>query len=41
LYQIVRAFQARRPHGVIPIIYKRCSQDLGLTSCSGVSDVIV
>lgn len=31
LYQLVRAFQARRPHGVIPILYKRCAQDLGLS----------
>lgn len=31
LYQIARAFQSRRPHGVIPILYKRCSQDLGLS----------
>lgn len=34
LYQIVRAFQARRPHGVIPILYKRCAQDLGLSVCT-------
>jgi hypothetical protein len=33
LYQIVRAFQARRPHGVIPILYKRCPADLGLDAC--------
>ena len=31
LYQIVRAFQARRPHGVVPVLYKRCAQDLGLS----------
>lgn len=34
LYQIVRAFQARRPHGVIPILYKRCAMDLGLDACA-------
>ncbi len=34
LYQIVRAFQARRPHGVIPMLYKRCAQDLGLNACT-------
>lgn len=34
LYQIVRAFQARRPHGVIPVLYKRCVQDLGLAACA-------
>lgn len=33
IYQIVRAFQARRPHTVIPVIYQRCAQDLGLSSC--------
>jgi hypothetical protein len=30
LYQIQRAFQARRPHGVIPIIYRRQPQNFGL-----------
>lgn len=39
LYQVMRAYQARRPHGVIPILYKRCSVDLGLSSCSGVTDL--
>lgn len=34
LYQIIRAFQARRPHGVIPILYKRCAMDLGLDACA-------
>lgn len=38
LYQIVRAFQARRPHGVIPILYKRCAQDLGFATCTAVTD---
>jgi len=32
MYQIERAFQAKRPHGVIPILMQRCQQDLGLTS---------
>lgn len=32
-YQIVRAFQARRPHGIVPVLYKRCAQDLGLALC--------
>jgi hypothetical protein len=31
LYQILRAFQARRPHGVIPILYRRAPQAWGLT----------
>jgi hypothetical protein len=38
-YQIVRAFQPRRPHGVIPVLYKRCAQDLGLTACTGLTDL--
>ncbi len=37
IYQIVRAFQARRPHGVIPILTKRCAQDLGLSSCTSLT----
>jgi hypothetical protein len=38
LYQIVRAFQSKRPHGVIPILYRRCAQDLGLNvSCSEIT----
>jgi hypothetical protein len=32
-YQIVRAFQARRPHGIVPVLYKRCAEDLGLALC--------
>lgn len=32
-YQFTRAFQARRPHGVVPVLYKRCAVDLGLTQC--------
>lgn len=39
IYQIVRAFQAQRPHGVIPILYKRCAEDLGLSSCDNLSDL--
>ena len=38
-YQIVRAFQSRRPHGVIPILYRRCALDLGLTQCDGLTDL--
>lgn len=37
-YQIVRAFQARRPHGVIPVLYKRCAEDLGLSTCTDLTD---
>lgn len=40
-YQIVRAFQARRPHGVIPILYKRCAEDLGLVTCEGLTDTSI
>ena len=38
-YQIVRAFQAIRPHGVIPILYKRCAEDLGLSSCTAITSL--
>ena len=41
IYQIVRAFQARRPHGVIPILYKRCAEDLGLSTCTDLTDTSV
>ena len=37
-YQIVRAFQSRRPHGIIPILSKRCAEDLGLSTCTGLTD---
>lgn len=40
-YQIVRAFQPRRPHAVIPILYKRCALDLGLSSCTGLTDASI
>lgn len=39
IYQIVRAFQPRRPHGVIPVLYKRCAEDLGLATCTGLTDL--
>lgn len=39
IYQIVRAFQPRRPHGVIPILYKRCAEDLGLSTCDSLTTV--
>lgn len=40
LYQFQRAFQARRPHGVIPILMKRCAQDLGLdVTCDSIVTV--
>lgn len=39
IYQIVRAFQPRRPHAVVPVLYKRCAQDLGLSACTGLTDI--
>ena len=39
IYQIVRAFQPRRPHAVIPVLYKRCSEDLGRSTCTGLTDL--
>lgn len=41
IYQFVRAFQPRRPHAVIPVLYKRCAIDLGLSSCSGLTTLTV
>lgn len=43
IYQFVRAFQARRPHAVIPILYKRCAEDLGLgdATCTEVTDITI
>ncbi len=41
LYQIERAIQARRPHAVIPVLYKRCAQDLGLVVCQDLTDITV
>lgn len=38
-YQIVRAFQARRPHGIVPILMKRCAEDLGLATCTSLTDM--
>ena len=40
IYQIERAIQARRPHGVIPVLYKRCAADLGLGdgTCTQITD---
>lgn len=37
IYQIVRAFQPRRPHGVVPVLYKRCAEDLGLSTCTSLT----
>lgn len=38
-YQFVRAFQPRRPHAVIPMLYKRCAIDLGLGSCTSITSL--
>lgn len=32
-YQITRAYQPFRPQFVVPILYKRCTADLGLAAC--------
>lgn len=38
IYQIMRAYQPVRPHAVIPILFKRCDFDLGISQCaSGVA----
>lgn len=36
-YQIARAYESLRPMTVIPIAYKRCAYELGLTACSDFS----
>jgi hypothetical protein len=41
IYQIVRAFQARRPHGVVPVLYKRCALDFGFSTCTEVTDASI
>lgn len=41
LYDITRAFQAKRPHGVIPILSKRCAEDLGLATCEALTDTSI
>ena len=33
-YQITRAYKPLRPQWVVPILYKRCPGDLGLTDCT-------
>jgi hypothetical protein len=33
-YQITRAYKPMRPQWVVPILYKRCPADLGLTDCT-------
>lgn len=38
VYQIQRAYQPVRPHAVIPILFKRCDFNLGISTCaSGVA----
>lgn len=32
-YQITRAYKPVRPQWIVPILYKRCKTDLGLTEC--------
>lgn len=32
-YQITRAYQPERPQFVVPLLYKRCTADLGLQEC--------
>jgi hypothetical protein len=36
-YQITRAYRPLRPQWVVPILYKRCVADLGLTTCEDVT----
>jgi len=41
LYQVERAIQARRPHAVIPILMKRCAEDMGLATCTSLTSATV
>jgi hypothetical protein len=36
-YQITRAYKPLRPQHIVPILYKRCVADLGLTTCEDVT----
>jgi hypothetical protein len=40
-YQISRAYRPIRPQWIVPFIYKRCPEDLGLTECVEDSRTIV
>jgi hypothetical protein len=33
-YQITRAYRPQRPQHIIPLLYQRCTADLGLVSCA-------
>jgi hypothetical protein len=33
-YQIIRAYKPIRPQFVVPILYRRCTADLGLPDCA-------
>ena len=37
-YQITRAYKPVRPQWIVPIAFKRCEADLGLTTCSAPAD---
>lgn len=36
-FQISRAFEPVQPHAIIPILFKRCPEDLGLVTCADLS----
>jgi hypothetical protein len=37
IYEITRAYRPQRPHAIMPICYKRCSQQFNLVPCTGYS----
>lgn len=37
IYQMARAYQAVMPHAIIPIAFRRCPDDYGLSTCSSAS----
>jgi hypothetical protein len=40
-YQITRAYRPLRPQHIVPILYKRCEADLGLTDCTTTTGTVL
>lgn len=34
IWEILRAFQPMNPHAICPVLYKRCTADMGLAACT-------
>jgi hypothetical protein len=39
IFQIERAFKVERPHWVAMVIFERCDDDWGNTSCSSLNSI--